>query len=275
MELEITTFFVLSDELMKVMDIKEDSQVKMNNAEVITVPLTAARFFGGHIENARNFLKEHGYITDMLSESRLNRRIHALDDSVWQNLFTILSETAKQSNTTQEYIHDSFPIPVCDNIRINRSKIFKGEEYRGYIPSKRRYFYGLRVHMTVTGNGEPVEFLIAPGAPADISIFRELNFDLPPGSEISADKAYNDYNFEDMLREAVGITLKPIRKKNSVRATDSSFERRGHQAFRKRVETSYSVITHFFPKSIHAVTPKGFILKVIAFIIAFSFTYII
>ena len=250
-------------------------QVKMSNAEVITVPLTAARFFGGHIENARNFLKEHGYITDMLSESRLNRRIHALDDSVWQNLFTILSETVKQRNTNQEYIHDSFPIPVCDNIRISRSKIFKGEEYRGYIPSKRRYFYGLRVHMTVTADGEPIEFLIAPGAPADISIFRELNFDLPPGSRISTDKAYNDYHFEDMLSEAAGIILKPIRKKNSVRATDSSFERRGHQAFRKRVETSFSVITHYFPKSIHAVTPKGFVLKVIAFIIAFGFSCII
>ena len=256
------------------MNILEDPQIKMNNAEVITVVLTAARFFGGHIENAHNFLKEHGYITDMLSESRLNRRIHAIDDSVWQNLFTILSEAVKQRNNTGEYIHDSFPIPICDNIRINRSKIFKGEEYRGYVPSKRRYFYGLRVHMTVTGGGEPVEFLIAPGAAADISIFRELNFDLPPGSEISTDKAYNDYNFEDMLYEAA-VALKPIRKKNSLRATDSSFERRGHQAFRKRVETSFSVITHFFPKFIHAVTSKGFVLKVIAFIIAFSFNCII
>jgi hypothetical protein len=96
MELQITTFFVLSDELMKSMNIRENSQIKMNNAEVMTVILTAARFFGGHIENARNFLKEHGYVTDMLSESRLNRRIHAIDDSVWQNLFTILSETVKR-----------------------------------------------------------------------------------------------------------------------------------------------------------------------------------
>lgn len=275
MELEITTMFVLCDELLKNMDIYEDVQVKMNNAEVMTVILTAARFFGGHIENARIFLKEHGYIQNILSESRLNRRIHAIDDSIWKNLFVVFSETFKQRNISNDYIHDSFPIPVCDNIRINRSKIFEGEEYRGYIPSKRRYFYGLRVHMTVTDDGKPVEFLIAPGSSADISIFRELNFDLPPGSKIFTDKAYNDYFFEDMLSELADIILKPIRKKNSIRATDSSFERRGHQAFRKRVETSFSMITHFFPKSIHAVTQKGFAIKVVAFIIAFSFSCII
>jgi len=92
MKHEITTYFVFSDELFKAMNISEDSQIKMNNAEVMTVILTAARFFGGHIENARNFLKENGYIPDMLSESRLNRRIHAIDSSVWQNMFIILQQ---------------------------------------------------------------------------------------------------------------------------------------------------------------------------------------
>jgi hypothetical protein len=30
--------------------------------------------------------------------------------------------------------------------------------------SKRRYFYGLRVHLVVTGAGEPVEFSLARGS---------------------------------------------------------------------------------------------------------------
>ena len=34
------------------MDIIEDIQAKMGNAEVMTVVLTAARFFGGNIRNA-------------------------------------------------------------------------------------------------------------------------------------------------------------------------------------------------------------------------------
>ncbi|MBO1346034.1 MAG: hypothetical protein EBE86_033870 [Hormoscilla sp. GUM202] len=48
MEDMITTIFVLCDELLKALNIKEDPQVKMNNAEVMTVGLVAAYFFVGH-----------------------------------------------------------------------------------------------------------------------------------------------------------------------------------------------------------------------------------
>jgi hypothetical protein len=65
----------------------------------------------------------------------------------------------KESNSSGEYVVDSFPIPVFDNIRIWRSKLYEGEEFRGYVASKKRYFYGLRVHMLVTAeDGKLVEF---------------------------------------------------------------------------------------------------------------------
>lgn len=77
-----------------------------------------------------------------------------------------------------------------------------------------------------------------------------------------------------MLREVAGIILKPIRKKNSVRATDSYVERSADRSFRKLIETAFAGITNLFPKNIHAVTAKGFFLKVISFIIAFSIGYL-
>ncbi|MCI5158309.1 MAG: IS982 family transposase, partial [Candidatus Electrothrix sp. AUS1_2] len=142
MELQITTFYVLCCELLSALNICEAPQTKMNNAEVMTVVLTAARFFGGNFRTSAQFPEEHGYIPDMLSESRLNRRIHALDADIWETLFLVISEAFKNRNTGKEYILDSFPVPICDNIRIGRSKIFQGKEFRGYMPSKRRYFDG-------------------------------------------------------------------------------------------------------------------------------------
>ncbi|MBO1351319.1 MAG: hypothetical protein EBE86_029945 [Hormoscilla sp. GUM202] len=47
MEDLITTILVLCDALLKALNIKEDPQVKMNNAEVMTVGLVAAYFFRG------------------------------------------------------------------------------------------------------------------------------------------------------------------------------------------------------------------------------------
>jgi len=50
----------------------------MNNAEVVMVSWVASWFFGDKWEKARMFLKEKGYIPNMLSKSRLCRRLHAI-----------------------------------------------------------------------------------------------------------------------------------------------------------------------------------------------------
>jgi len=102
-------------------------------------------------------------------------------------------------------------VPVCDNIRISPARIFKGEEYRGYMASKKRYFYGLRVHMIVTAQKEPAEFYRLPGL---MQMFLFINSpDLPPGSVCYRDKAYNDWQHEDMLKEPANIVFRPVRKK--------------------------------------------------------------
>ena len=72
-----------------------------------------------------------------------------------------------------------------------------------------------------------------------------------------------------MLKEVDHMQLLPMRKKNSKRALPPSiaFVQSYH---RKRVETAGSLIEQLFPKSIPAVTPQGFALKVALFVIASS-----
>ena len=268
METEITAIYCLCDDVVTTYSKPDDPQVQMTTAEVMTTALTAALYYGGNIERSATFLKEHGYMPNMLGTSRLNRRLHRIEDSLWLTLFALIAEVHKHSNTSNEYIMDSFPIPVCDNIRIRRCKLYQGEDHRGYIPSKRRYFYGLRVTMLVTVDGNPVEFIISPGRAADGTVVKALEFDVPDMAVIYADKGYTDYGFEDFLA-SVGITLKSLRKKNSKRAVEP-YEQFVRQRRRKQVETTFSTVTNLFPKSIHAVTAKGFELKVILFIIAFT-----
>gem|GEM_PF-3841034 len=40
---------------------------------------------------------------------------------------------------------------------------------------------------------------------------------------------------------------------------------------RQGIETTFSQVTALFPKPIHAVTAQGFILKIVCFLLAFSF----
>ena len=147
----ILTMYCLCADLTRAMQHQDDAQTKLSSAEVMTVPLVAACFFGGKIEWARRFLIEHGYFTVPLSQSRLNRRLHALPPELWQTLFALLGEVFKSHNPRGEYVIDSLPVPACDNIRIKRCTLLQGEEHRGYTASKRRYFFGLKVHLLITG----------------------------------------------------------------------------------------------------------------------------
>jgi hypothetical protein len=264
----IIATFCLCDDLLRAIHHQEDHQCQMNDAEVMTTALVAALFFHGNHESARFMLKQHGYIPHMLSKSRFSRRLHRIKET-FVTLFDLLGTTWKILNTESIYVIDSLPIAVCDNIRIRRSKIYTNEKFRGYTASKKRYFYGLKVHLMVTQEGQPVECFLTHGGLGDVEALKYYAYELPDGSIIYADKAYNDYEIEDLLKEVDHIQLLPIRKKNSKRALPPyvSFVQHYH---RKIVETAGSLIEQLLPKSIHAVTSQGFELKVALFVIAYS-----
>lgn len=164
---------------------------------------------------------------------------------------------------------DSFPVAICDHIRIPKARLLRSEDYRGYIASKKRYFYGIRVQLRSTSSGIPLEFIFLPGAANDIRGLHALPLNLPPKSEVYADSAYRDYQAEDALKLTDEIDLKVLRKKNSHRQ-DAPWINFYKQATRHIIETVFSEINQLFPKSIHAVTFYGFLLKVTTFILALT-----
>jgi len=268
MDDKITVIFCLCDDLLKAMHHQEDRQCQMNDAEIMTTAFIAALFFRGNHESARTMLKQHSYIPDMVSKSRFSRRLHRIK-AIFIIFFNLLAQIWKTLNTDAVYVIDSLPIAVCDNIRIRRSKIYSHEDFRGYQASKKRYFYGLKIHLMVTQEGQPVECFLTPGGFGDVDALKYYAYELPDGAIIYADKAYNDYEIEDLLKAVDHIQLLPMRKKNSKRALSPSLSF-VQSYYRKRVETAGSLIEQLLPKSIHAVTSQGFELKVALFVIASS-----
>lgn len=185
MEDTITTHYCLCEEFLKASGHRDDPQCRLSTAEVMTIALTAAAFFAGNIERSRTFLHEHGYMRAMISKSRLNRRLHAIAPHVWESLFAILASAFKEGNPSSEYAVDSFPVAVCQNCRISRSRIYGGDgALRGRAASAGGgWFYGLRVHMLVGAErGEPVEFYLEPGSANDNPPFKGFALDLAEGS---------------------------------------------------------------------------------------------
>ena len=127
----------------------------------------------------------------------------------------------------------------------------------------------MRVHLVVSADGEPVEFSLAAASETDIAVFKELDLDLlPEGSIICADKGYTDYHYEDLLKE-VGLHLKAQRRKNSKRPMPV-WEEFLSKPIRQYIETVFSKLSAMFSRKIHAVTPRGFELKIVCFLLAFS-----
>ena len=124
--------------MLKSIAYKEPESRKTTDAEIITVMLIAAQYFGGNIEKSISYIKGTGLMPNMLGKSRFNKRMHAVAE-VFSCLFFRVGQAIKQLNTECLYSIDSFPVMVCDNIRIAKCKIVIGKEYRGYSASKRRY----------------------------------------------------------------------------------------------------------------------------------------
>jgi hypothetical protein len=271
MDSQIVAVYCLCDDLLKALYHHEDRQCQMSDAEVMTVAIIATLYFRGNFEIARRFLHEQGYIQRTLSKSRLNRRMHRIAE-LFLTLFATLGETWKALNGSSIYVIDSFPIAACDNYRICHSKRYRGEVWRGRQASKKRYFYGLKLHLMVTEHGQPVEFFLTPGSYSDTSAMKWYHFDLPEGAWITGDKAYTDYTLEDLFQEAQRCLL-PLRKSNSKRPV-KPWVHYLQASYRKVIETTGSMIEKLLPKSIHAVTARGFELKVAIFVLACSINYL-
>ena len=263
---EAIHIYVSADELFKALGIKDDPQSRMNNAEVVTFALLASNYFACNYRKARLILRHVKYFKYLLSESRLNRRLHNIPEVFWKALFEVLA-VSKKAGQSDIYIVDSFPVKAYANYRSSRANIFTDQSCHGYCASKKEYFFGIKVHMIVSVEGVPIEFFIAPARESDVTVFQTFGFNLSAGVTLLADRAYTDYLMEDMLLEEQRIQL-VSRRKTGLKRIHTPLNEYVLEKYRNRVETVFSAINSRFARYIHATTEKGFSLKVVLAILS-------
>jgi hypothetical protein len=263
-----TAIYCFIDDLLKALRHSEDSRTEVSDSEVMTTAIVAMLFFGGNFERARSFLHSSGMMPRVLSRSRLSRRLARLNDLI-EMLFHRLGLTLKELNLESRYSLDSFPVALCDNIRIARCRLAKGAQFRGYLASKRRYFFGVRVQVISTVEALPVEFCVVPGRFSDLEGLAQLPLSLPAGADVAADAAYTYYEWEEALAQTDGVRLLVGRKSNLQRP-DVPVVHDYKQWLRRRIETVFGEIAKLFPKKIHATTLSGFILKISLLLFAYQ-----
>lgn len=273
METYATTVYVLADEILRFLNIQDDPQSYMTQAEVITFAIVSAKFFYGNYKMTRHMCQKLKIFPKILSNSRLNRRIHNIPWHCWHFLFRFLSILAKESEETCYFAVDSFPVAYCQKNRIDKRKCFLQKGSIGFAASKNQYFCGIKVHMVVTNKGRPVEVHLRPGAESDISVLWSMELDIPEEAILYADGGYNCFDLEDiLLNEGIQLIAKRGSKaKNRVRSIE---EEKQISSKRQIVETAFSAITNQFPRNIRSRTENGFLIKVFCFIVSYSISFL-
>ncbi|WP_233493243.1 MULTISPECIES: transposase [unclassified Meiothermus] len=184
-------------------------------------------------------------------------------------LLPLLARVWKELRQAQGYALDTFPIPTCENIRAPRSRLTPGRVYRGFVLSRRVYFHGFKLHLLVDDGLFVHEVALTPGSFHDLS-----SLQVEAGKPLYLDRGYESYVWEDVLREATGVEVMPIRKRRC------SFRRKPWSkryvpwlqylaiVGRREVETVGGMLNNLFPRRIHAVTQEGFVLKFLSFVLA-------
>jgi hypothetical protein len=128
--------------------------------------------------------------------------------------FYLIDEYLKTINLKDDvrakiYSVDSFPVELCNITREKRSNLWVDKELKGYNASKKRFFYGLKIHMIVTTNKEPIFFYISKGLTHDVTAAYEFLPYMPKNSIVIVDKGYVSNKLDNFLTN-LGIKLSPI-----------------------------------------------------------------
>jgi hypothetical protein len=264
MEQRIITIYCLIEEFLKSVSMKKEHKLsEISDSEVLFLGYLAVADFNG------NYTKAHYYgmgmkLVNKVEYSRFTRRINQLEEVI-EHLFVFLGELFTKLNGSQIYSVDSFPVEICQIQREKRSKLWRDVSLKGYNASKKKYFYGFKVHMVVTTNQEPVSCYISEGSTHDTTASYAFLHNLPKNSIVIGDKGYISGKLESFLAQ-FGIELSALKRKNM----RSDLNHRVKRKIRKGVETAFSVITAKFGKVIRATSIRGFFVKLKLFILAYS-----
>jgi transposase len=213
---------------------------------------------------ARNYLH---LFPRLVSRDRYHRRRKALV-GVELLLFGHLARHFRAD--AQWLVFDSAPVETVAFVRSQSGSGSIPEAAYGYIPSKKRCFFGFRLHALVTDEGALVDFALSPANEDERTVAREL---LRPmgGFDVLAD---NGLSGAEMQRAAQrnGYALHVSPRPSRVPATaDEARWRRWLRAKRDLVESVFAMLAdEFRVETTRARSLGGVVTRVVSKLLAFN-----
>jgi len=116
-------------------------------------------------------------------------------------------------------IADASPLAVCDNLRIQRHRVFQAIARRG--KSSTGWFYGFKLHVVINHRGELLAIKVTPGNVDDRKGLMAIASNL--FGKLYADKGYIGKEFARKMKDK-GIDLVTRVRKNMKKVVHSEFD---------------------------------------------------
>lgn len=218
-----------------------------SDIEVVTLAITAEAL-GIDTENLLFSKLKNDYAKDFPTlphRCNFNRRRKKLNAYI----ALIGGKLAHKINPTEDkYIIDSIPLPICQNVRISRSRICREDAQvlpaRGYHASHKLHYYGFKMQLIITRQGLPISVGLTAANVHDVQYLGMLDDQQLHDCELIADKGYLSLPYQTSLFEQDKIKLiTPLRSNMKTRISQWN---PAYRSVRKRIETLFSQLCDQF-----------------------------
>lgn len=244
-------------------------RMEMTDAEVLTLSVVQeALSMDSEASFLRFVTREHRHLfPTLLSRDRYTRRRRALT-GVALTLFRRLADAFE--DRAQWLVIDSAPVETAAFVRSQSAGVSMPEAAYGYIPSKKRYFFGFRLHLVITDEGAISDFALCPANEDERTVAREVlrRFE---GRDVLGDNGYSG----DAMQEAAdraGYTLSVSPKPSQRPKTrEEARWRRWLRSKRDLVETVFGMLADQFTlETTRALSTRGLQTRIAAKVLAFN-----
>ena len=242
---------------------KNKAFAKMTDPEIIPVQLLIEYLGKTQNDGYKFLIANYPNLVNYVERSRFNRLV--------SNLFLVIKEIRENMPKNQKAewkIIDSFPITVNKFGRAHFGKRLRDISSYGYCASKKEKYYGMKAHVIVDLNGNPIDYLLTKANVDD----RDATYELAKTNDIDkliGDKGYVGTISEDLKIEN-DIELYALKRNNSKTPLPKKF-RDLISSLRRRIETTFNqLIEHFDVERVRANSKLGFFASIEAKFLCFN-----
>jgi hypothetical protein len=244
-------------------------RIEMTDSEVLTLSvIQEALSMDSEASFLRFVAREHGHLFPrLLARDRYSRRRRALT-GVALALFRRLADAFEAR--ARWLVVDSAPVETAAFVRSQSAGVSMPEAAYGYIPSKKRYFFGFRLHLVVTDEGAISDFALCPANVDERTVAREVlrRFD---GRDVLGDNGYSGEAMQEAAGRAgysLSVSPKPSQRP---KARDEARWRRWLRSKRDLVETVFGMLADQFKlETTRALSLRGLQTRVAAKVLGFN-----